>query len=131
MKKTLIGFAGLLLVVGAVLGVGAYGRDGIDSMTAGTGDATILTTATGNYTFAEPWVHRAMVYTHPTLGPSLLYVTFNANTCAPTASGYDYVLEPGDACYLPDGMKCNQITVYNGDAGTITYGTGFVVKGWE
>ena len=126
-RTWMLALGGLALLAATVVG-GGYGQGGTDPMTAASGSATIATATSAAYTFS-PSVHRAMVHSHATGGPSLLYVRFNANTCSPT--NFDFVLEAGDACFLPDGMRCPQLAVYNGDAGTITYGTDFVVKGWE
>jgi hypothetical protein len=72
---------------------------------------------------------KATIQNHPDSGVNM-HVLFN-DAASPTASTtiYDIVLTPGDQVSSPDGIHVKRVGVHF--TGAATWGTDFIVRGWE
>jgi len=130
-KRIWLAAIGLVVLAGFVAGAG-WGRGAQELMTAADGEASIGAAARKCYTFTDRVVHRCRVQNHADSGADL-YVLFNADGTASATqasiTNWDAHLEPGDSVVVKEGVVTKYVDVYSTAA--VTYGTDFVVKGWE
>jgi hypothetical protein len=79
-----------------------------------------------NYTWTEAR-SKVLISSHPTSGPTLMYVAFNREDAA--TDDWDVIIAPGEYVVSPDGWRMNTVSVYF--TGAATFGTDFTVTGWQ
>jgi hypothetical protein len=92
--------------------------------------APVAATTSGKYTFAKP-MRMVEVFNHPDSG-QYLYVKWNADAAGKTTSLFNCVIEPGGSAQFPgqvDAAVCVKLGLWID--GALTYGTNYVVQGWE
>lgn len=94
-----------------------------------SGDATIATTAVGNYAWTNPQFK--VIIQNLATSANALRVRINGDSTNPAAAAaFDFEIQPGDAPFvLEPGLRYNGVSIYNAGAGLATYKTDFVVRG--
>jgi hypothetical protein len=122
---------GLFVMAGLVMGLKYFGYEKVQGYTAATAASETITAANGQ-TFTWPTftdgARHVIICNAPTSSANL-YVKLNATTCNPSASGFDFILEPGQtwAGFAGTALSIEEVTLYAD--GAVTVGTHVTVNG--
>jgi len=132
-RKLWLALAGLVVLASLVVGAQVerfYGQEKVRSYTAATAAVETITAADGQ-TFSWTTARYHVIVCNAPTSAANIYVKLNAATCNPSASAFDFVLEPGTtwAGFANSNLTITSLTLYADAA--VTVGTDVVVTGCD